>query len=317
MVHRIDPILATILGIHLWWYGLSYTLGLLNAHLFVGRHRHRLGLSRRQSYDFSLFLAAGVLLGGRTLSVAIDWPFYQDNLRLIPAVWIGGFATHGLIVGGAIGVLAFCLIHARPFREMFDALAIPAAVILGLGRLGNFIDGQIIGAVTTLPWGIQFPEAEGFRHPVVLYDGLKNLAIVPVLIWVRSLGVPPGRLAVLFLVMYSGLRIPIDVLREYRNQFLGLGAGQTNNILMLSIGLALLAVNWWRWRHGRPAERTVVADDDGQATGLGWRRLVLGGLLLGALVIPSDAPRDVPDLYGDRHPGLAHSVAYPPVDVDW
>jgi phosphatidylglycerol:prolipoprotein diacylglycerol transferase len=313
VVHRIDPILATVFGIHLWWYGLSYALGLFNAHLFVGRHRHRLNLSRRQTYDFSLLLAAGVLLGGRTVSVAIDWPFYRDQIHLVPAVWIGGFATHGLILGGAAGVLAFCLIHERPFREMFDALAVPAAVILGLGRVGNFIDGQIVGSVTSLPWGVQFPEAEGLRHPVVLYDGMKNLAIVPVLVWLRNRGLPPGRLAVLFLVLYAGLRIPIDLLRDYRNEFLGLGAGQTNNVIMLTLGLGLLAVNWWRWRDGWSTPQASAVGAGRPTTGLGWRRAVLAGLLLATLVIPSDAPRDVPDVYGDRHPGLGHSAAYPPL----
>jgi phosphatidylglycerol:prolipoprotein diacylglycerol transferase len=315
MVHRIDPILATVFGLHLWWYGFSYTLGLLNAHLFINRRRDRLALSRRQVYDFSLSLTIGVLLGGRVVSVAIDWPFYQDQWHLIPAFWIGGFATHGLILGGAAGVLGFSLSHHKPFREMFDALAIPAALILGLGRIGNFIDGQIVGAVTTMPWGVEFPEAEGFRHPVVLYDGLKNLAIVPVLVWLRGRGLPAGRLAAVFLVSYAAVRIPIDLLREYPREFLGLGAGQTNNILMLTAGLLLLGLNWWRSRSVREERAPAVAGTERPATGLRWRRWVLAGLLLAALAIPSDAPRDVPEAYGTRHPGLVHSVWYPPLNM--
>ena len=192
-IHRIDPIIGSIGGVHLWWYGASYALGFLNAHLFLRRGRARLGLSLRDVYNLTLALSAGVLVGGRSLVVfSNEWDFYRDHLALIPAVWIGGLATHGLIVGGATGVGLFCLRRRVPFRPVFDELAIAAAVILGCGRIGNFIDGQIVGSLTDVPWAVQFPEAEGFRHPVVLYDGLKNFLLIPFLLWVRRRGAPPA-----------------------------------------------------------------------------------------------------------------------------
>ena len=246
-VHHIDPIIATIGGVHLWWYGLSYSLGFLNAHFFLRRNRDRLGLSLADVYELSVLLALGVLAGGRALVVfRHEWSFYRDHLALVPAVWLGGLATHGLIIGGFAGVAIFCAVRKRPFRPIFDALAIPAAFILGCGRIGNFIDGQIVGSLTTLPWGVQFPEAEGIRHPVVLYDGLKNLLIIPILWMVQRRGVPQGRLASLFVLLYAGLRIPIDLLRDYPISFLFLPAGQTFNVLMAATGLALVAKNvWW------------------------------------------------------------------------
>ena len=95
-------------------------------------------------------------------------------------------ATHGLLAGGCAGVFAFCLWRRLPFRPVFDELVIPAAMIMGFGRIGNFIDGQIVGSITTVPWAIKFPEADGFRHPVVLYDSLKNFLIIPILLWVAA-----------------------------------------------------------------------------------------------------------------------------------
>ena len=121
-----------------------------------------------------------------------EWSFYRERPELMPAIWLGGMATHGLLIGGALGVIAFCAYRRLPFRKVFDALAIPAAIIMGSGRIGNFIDGQIVGSVTDVPWAVQFPEADGFRHPVVLYDGLKNFALIPILLWVRKRGAPPG-----------------------------------------------------------------------------------------------------------------------------
>jgi phosphatidylglycerol:prolipoprotein diacylglycerol transferase len=311
LVHRIDPIIATVFGAHLWWYGLSYTLGFLNAHLFLRRHRARLGLSLTSVYTLSLCLAFGVIAGGRALVVFDhEWSFYQTHLSLIPAVWLGGMATHGLLAGGGAGVLAFCLWRGYPFRRMFDALAIPAAMIMGFGRIGNFIDGQIVGSPSDMPWAVQFPEADGFRHPVVLYDGLKNFLIIPILMWAGRRGAPPGRLAALFVLLYAGFRIPIDLLREYPVNALGLPTGQGFNMIMTAVGALLVLLNWWRFRSGQSEPATTPTDGEHGATP-GWRRVAFVAILLFVLLIPSDATRDIPSLYGDRHPGLTYSAMYP------
>jgi phosphatidylglycerol:prolipoprotein diacylglycerol transferase len=307
-VHDIDPIIGTVFGIHLWWYGLSYSLGFLNAHLAFNRRRLELGLSTREVYELSLLLSIGVLAGGRLVVLNNERVFYREHLDLIPALWIGGMATHGLIIGGFAGVALFCLHRRKPLLVMIDAMAIPAAFILCAGRLGNFIDGQIVGSVTTMPWAVKFPDAEGFRHPVVLYDGLKNLLIVPVLMRARRRGVPPGGLAARFLVLYAVPRIFIDYFREYPLTLLGLPSGQTMNILMSVAGLALLRRN-----RRRPMTRVTVPRAQEIPSGLWWRRALFACVVLGSLVIASDATRDVPVKYGKRHPGLEHSRMYPAI----
>jgi phosphatidylglycerol---prolipoprotein diacylglyceryl transferase len=314
-VHHIDPIITTIGGVHLWWYGLSYSLGFLNAHLFLRRNRDRLGLSLADVYELSFLLAFGVLAGGRGLvAFRHEWSFYSDHLALVPAVWLGGLATHGLIIGGFAGVTLFCVLRQRPFRPIFDALAMPAAFILGCGRVGNFIDGQIVDSLTTLPWGVQFPEAEGFRHPVVLYDGLKNFLIIPILWSVQRRGVPPGRIGSVFVLLYAALRIPIDLLREYPISFLFLPAGQTFNVLMALTGLALLIKNvWW------PAPTVPdsgASDAGGRSRSYRLPRVAFAALVMLALVIPSDATRDIPARYAHRHEGLSYSWLYPRIGVE-
>ena len=309
-VHHIDPIMATVGGVHLWWYGLSYSLGFLNAHVFLRRNRGRLGLSLADVYELSFLLAAGVLVGGRGLVVfRHEWSFYRDHLSLVPAIWLGGLATHGLIIGGFAGVTLFCVLRNRPFRPIFDALAIPAALILGCGRIGNFIDGQIVGSVTTLPWGVQFPDAEGVRHPVVLYDGLKNFLIVPILWSVQRRGVPPGRIGSLFVLLYAALRIPIDLLREYPISFLFLPAGQTFNVLMALAGAALLVKNVW-WPAARTASPASAVGSNSRPPAAATS-FAFAALVLISLVIPSDATRDIPARYGHRHAGLSYSHVYP------
>ena len=312
-VHNIDPVIASLGGVHVWWYGLSFTLGFLNAHLFLRRNRESVGLSVPAVYDLTLLLAVGVLVGGRLLVVVNnEWAFYRDHLALIPSIWVGGFATHGLIFGGALGVFIFCLNYDVPVRRIFDLLAISAAIILGFGRIGNFIDGQIFGSLTDLSWGVQFPGVEGFRHPVVLYDGLKNFALVPLLLWVKSRGAPPGRVAALFVLLYALLRVPIDLLREYPIEMWGLPTGQTLNLVMVAIGGLLLAVNIYR-NSGRRAVRMPIRRMPESRRGLVWRRAALAAICLVPLVIPSDATRDVPVTYGARHAGLEHSSMYPAI----
>jgi phosphatidylglycerol:prolipoprotein diacylglycerol transferase len=293
---------------HLWWYGLSYSLGFLNAHVFFMRRRMELGLSAREVQELSLLLSIGTLVGGRLLVVYNERAFYRDHLSLVPALWLGGMATHGLILGGLAGVVIFCLLRRKPMLVMLDALAIPAALILCVGRIGNFIDGQIVGSVTNVPWAVKFPDAEGFRHPVVLYDALKNLLIVPVLVHARRRGVPPGGLAARFLFLYAFVRIFIDYFREYPLTLLGLPAGQTMNLLMSAAGVALL----WRNRRRPLARVTLPIAPEGPA-GLWWRRALFAVLVMGSMVIASDATRDIPAKYGTRHPGLEHSRMYPPI----
>ena len=185
---------------------------------------------------------------------------------------------------------------------------------MGFGRIGNFIDGQIFGSLTDVSWGVKFPNVEGFRHPVVLYDGLKNFLLAPFLLWVRKLGVPPGRIAGLFIFLYALFRIPIDLLREYPISMWGLPTGQTLNIITVFIGIIVISVNIYRSRSRQnmtPPSRVFES-----RKGLGWRKLALAAICTIPLVIPSDATRDVPATYGERHPGLEYSWMYPPIKAD-
>ena len=108
-VHQIDPIISTVKGVHLWWYGLSYALGFWNIYWFLRHGQKRLGLTLTDVHSLTLCLSIGVLTGGRLVEVAFDdGPFYREHPQLIPALWLGGMATHGLLLGAAVGVAVFC-----------------------------------------------------------------------------------------------------------------------------------------------------------------------------------------------------------------
>jgi phosphatidylglycerol---prolipoprotein diacylglyceryl transferase len=317
-VHSIDPVIGSVFGVFLWWYGLSYTLGFLNVHRFIRSRRGKLGLAMTSVYELSLLLAGGVLLGGRFVEVVFyEWPFYREHLHLIPAFWLGGMATHGLLFGGLAGTWLFCRLYRKSFLQITDALAIPAAFILAMGRIGNFIDGQIVGSVTTVWWAVKFSDAEGFRHPVVLYDGMKNLLIIPIL-WFAARRTPPtGVLTGIFLFLYAFLRIFVDIFREYPTSLLGLATGQVLNILMSILGLVLIVFPLWN-RSSDAVNSVTVTADGGQtreSAGIAWRRMLFALLLMFSLVIPSDWTQDVPERYGKRHAGISYSAIYPRLDT--
>jgi phosphatidylglycerol:prolipoprotein diacylglycerol transferase len=314
-VHQIDPVIGEISSIYLWWYGASYTAGLLGAFFWIRRIRASLDYDLRSVYALTIFVSLGVLLGGRVVEVLFyEWSYYRNHLWHIAAIWLGGMSTHGVLFGATASVWLFCKSRGRQFLPIADELAIAAAYIMGMGRLGNFIDGQIAGSITDVCWAVQFPDLEGFRHPVVLYDGIKNLLLVPVLLFLRNRRPPSGVVLGHFILWYGFLRIFVDLFREYRTDLLGLPPGQEFNILMSVAGLALIV--WAHKTQGRERAFGPRGESPKQDRKASWlQRVSLAVLVVIPLIIPSDWTQDVPERYGARHKGMTHSTIYPRIPL--
>jgi phosphatidylglycerol:prolipoprotein diacylglycerol transferase len=317
-VHEIDPIIGKIGDFYFWWYGLSYTLGFLGVFLWIRRNRARLAMTDQEMYDLAIFLAAGVLMGGRLVEVIFyEWAYYGKHIWHIPAVWLGGMSTHGILLGAIIGISLFSRLNHRSFLETADMLVIAGAYIMGVGRIGNFIDGQIVGSITDAWWGVQFPDLEGYRHPVVLYDGIKNLLLIPFLLLIRRTDPPRGVMTAHFILWYGFLRIFVDFFREYRTDFFGLPPGQEFNILMTLIGVSMLFLFY---RNRRSRTSTIYSPfrekvpGDARENGLWGRRIIFVLFLALPMIIPSDWTQDIPSRYGKRHPGIEYSTIYPKIN---
>lgn len=310
-IHHIDPVIGEIASVYLWWYGASYTIGLLGAFFWLKRVRASLDYDLHSVYALTIILSLGVLLGGRLVEVMFyEWSYYRNHLWQIAAVWIGGMSTHGVLLGAAASVWLFCRRWGKQFLPIADELAIAGAFFMAVGRLGNFIDGQIAGSITDICWAVHFPDLEGFRHPVVLYDGIKNLLLVPVLLFIRSRRPPRGVVLGHFILWYGFLRVFVDLFREYRTEFLGLPPGQEFNILMSIIGLGLIIWAYKTHGHERAIAPTAGALETSREASL-LQRISLAALVAIPLIIPSDWTQDVPERYGARHEGMEHSALYP------
>jgi phosphatidylglycerol:prolipoprotein diacylglycerol transferase len=277
-----------------------------------------LRLTDAEAYALTLMFAIGALAGGRAVQIAGDeWPLYRARPWLAPALWLGGMATHGILLGALAATVVFARLYRKSFLELADALVIPGALLLGLGRIGNFIDGQIVGRVTDVWWAVKFPDADGFRHPVVLYDGLKNLLLIPYLLHVRRTNPTPGAVAARFVFWYASLRIAIDLFRDYPTYRLALGTGQTLNIVMAAVGGVLLIRSRMR-RLGHVKTSPPIADDaepvrDGSASLS--QRAAFVSLVVFCLTMPSNWTQDVPTRYAGRHRGMSRTWAYPVIDT--
>ena len=318
-VHNIDPVFGNIGGFYLWWYGLSYTLGFLGLFSWLRRKRYTLNLTMNQVYNLTIGTAVGVLLGGRIVEVIFyEWAYYSSHLMHIPAVWLGGMSTHGILLGGIVAILIFCRYYKINFFEIGDVLAVAAAYIMGVGRIGNFIDGQIIGSATEMWWGVQFPDMDGFRHPVVLYDGLKNLLLIPLLLAIRRTNPPRGVIVAHFILWYGFLRIFVDLFRDYRTDFFGFPPGQEFNILMTLTGLAMLVYFYRRAKTtgtDHPAPSTGEAELHRSSSIAWYKKAAFIALLALPTIIPSDWTQDVPARYSHRHEGITYSAIYPKIDL--
>jgi len=312
-VHNINPVMATVFGVPLYYYGLAYSLGFFGVYCWFAVRRKRLGWSYEEVVQMSALFSAGALAGGRALAISVyQWQYYGQHLDQLFSFWRGGMASHGVLIGAFVGSWLFCRLRKKSLLTVMDEVVIPGAVFLALGRIGNFMNGMIVGTVTDVWWAVKFPTAEGFRHPVTLYESAKNFAVAAILLWVRRKSRPgQGRLLAHFVLWYGLLRIPIDIFRDHGKSFLGVGVNQYFNAMMAIAGAVMLLVFAARARRGVRQPAAPPGPPRDAAWRLWISRACFIGILLLSLTIPcawtrgslprfSDAPQSKPVIQESR-----------------
>ncbi len=272
---RINPDIITIGPIHIRWYGLMYVLGFVAGYFLIQKQKRskEVGLVGTVAQDLIFYLAIGLVVGAR-LGYVI---FYQYNnyghflthpLDIV-ATWQGGMSFHGGLIGAVIAGVLFSRRRKIPFWVIADSAIVTAPIGLGLGRIGNFINGELFGRPTDLPWGMVFPDGGPLpRHPSQLYESLMEGFVLFIVLWtLRQRAFRDGMMVVFFVFFYGIFRFFMEFFRE-PDAHLGfvLGVLTMGQLLCLAMVGAAGCLGWHLSRTAPPAPSPTAKQNRNKAS---------------------------------------------------
>ncbi len=239
---NIDPELLKIGFLHIRYYGLIYALGFIITYFYLEnlRKKEKLELNKDQIYDLIFYLVIGVVVGARVFEILFWNPsYYFSNLKAIFLIWNGGMSFHGGLVGAFIAVYLFSKKNKINFLKLSDIIVIPATLALALGRIGNFLNMELYGTVTNVPWCVNFADIIGCRHPYQIYSFLGHLISFFILFRLNKEDYKEGKIFLIGILSFGIVRFILDFYREDLRYF-GLSLGQYFSIPLILISLYFL-----------------------------------------------------------------------------
>jgi phosphatidylglycerol:prolipoprotein diacylglycerol transferase len=253
----IDPVIVALGPLKVRWYGLMYVLGFSASYFLVQRQIRQFSYQKLEPAfeNLNLVLILSVILGGRLGYVFFyNFSYYMQHPLQIPATWAGGMSFHGACLGVLLGGWIYTRKKGLDFWTCADIYVVTIPVGLGLGRLGNFINAELFGRVSNVPWAMIFPGGGPLpRHPSQLYEMLLEGVLLFILLWSNKerpwkgeKNWPHGSMLCLFLTGYGCLRFFVELFRQPDQQIgfavAGLTRGQLLSALMVFGGLLLWKV---------------------------------------------------------------------------
>jgi len=227
IIHNFDPVLIDLGFFQIRWYSIAYILGILIGWFYANTiiknisNKYNFKVITEEIFsDLMIYIILGIILGGRLGYVFFyNFEYYSKNIFEIFFIWNGGMSFHGGLLGVIIATLFFSITKKVNFFNLADIISCVAPIGLFLGRLANFINGELYGKISTLPWAVVFPEAGSEpRHPSQIYEalfeGLILFIILNYLAVKKKLILKTGYISSFFLIIYSILRIFSENFRE-------------------------------------------------------------------------------------------------------
>jgi phosphatidylglycerol:prolipoprotein diacylglycerol transferase len=257
---HLSPVALDIGFFQLRWYSLAYLAGIFVGYWYLLKLIKQPGspLARRHADDMVFYAALGIILGGRLGYVLFyNLGYYLQNPVDILKLWDGGMSFHGGVIGTTLGILYLARKEGLPWLRIHDYVACCVPFGLFFGRLANFVNHELWGAPTNVPWAIRFPEViAGLtalgppRHPTQIYEALLEGVILFIILWWMfwrtQARYEPGKLVGAFIFFYGLFRFAIEFVREPDQQLIqfaqatGLHMGQWLSLPMILGGLYLM-----------------------------------------------------------------------------
>jgi len=258
IVHNFSPVLVDFGFFQIKWYSIAYIVGILLGWFYATKiirktSKNNCGYQSIKKSDFDdliLYLIVGIIIGGRIgYIIFYNLEYYSENFLEIFKIWRGGMSFHGGLLGIILATFLFAKKTNNNFFKFADIIACVAPIGIFLGRLANFINGELYGKISNVPWAVIFPNVDSMpRHPSQLYEavleGLVLFLIINYLALKKGLIYKTGFISVFFLISYSFLRIFSEIFREPDIQ-LGLlfnyfSMGTLLSLLTIIVGLFIV-----------------------------------------------------------------------------
>ena len=252
-INNFDPVAIQIFTLEIRWYSLAYIIGILFGWILSKKIFISDPNIKDKFDDFITFLILGIIIGGRLGYVLFyNFEYYFNNLTDIFKIWQGGMSFHGGLIGVIIASIWFSKKNNQNVFNYLDIVSLVAPIGIFFGRLANFINSELYGIETKLPWGVKFAQVDNlFRHPSQLYEAIfEGIILFFVLIYFRRKGFMkiPGFISGLFLIFYSIFRFLIEFLRAPDEQLgylvLNLTMGQIISFVFFIVGIYLIITKY-------------------------------------------------------------------------
>ena len=227
IVHNFDPVIVDFGLFQIRWYSIAYILGIILGWVYgikiiksLSNKHNFVNISQRHFDDLIIYLIFGIILGGRLGYVIFyNFGYYKNNFFEIFQIWQGGMSFHGGLIGVILVTIFFSQNRKINFFNLTDIISCVAPIGLFLGRIANFINGELFGKTSTLPWAVIFPDGGNIaRHPSQIYEafleGIILFILINFLALKKNLLLKSGYVSALFLILYSILRIISENFRE-------------------------------------------------------------------------------------------------------
>ena len=249
IINNFDPVAIQIFSLEIRWYSLAYIAGILLGWILIKKIFIEEDELKNKFDDYMSYIILGIIIGGRLGYIFFyNFSYYLNNLIEIPKIWQGGMSFHGGLIGVIIVSIFFAKKNNHNTFKYLDAISIVAPIGIFFGRIANFINSELYGIESDLPWAVKFVQIDNlYRHPSQLYEAFfEGIILFIILLYFRKKGLMkiPGFISGLFLIFYSIFRFIIEFFRVPDEQigylFYNISMGQIISFLFLLIGIFII-----------------------------------------------------------------------------